>query len=122
MYYDDFLLDYKLYEPDFNSKDHDDPEKYFSRTIGNYFNERVQIYINRKLINGTLSELSINSYEILMSLSYPSDKPPKILRIRNQVLTKIYSDQTNMVYLNIVGYENAVKLTSDNPDATIKLE
>jgi len=40
----------------------------------------------------------------------------------NQILTGIYSDQANMVYLNIDGYENAVKLTPGNAEANIKIK
>jgi hypothetical protein len=122
MYYDDFLLDYKMYDPDFEPGGINDPTKYFSGLIGSYFNERVKIYINGKLIPGKISELSVNDYEILMNLSYLTVRPPKNLRIMNQILTGIYSDQANMVYLNIDGYENAVKLTPGNAEANIKIK
>jgi hypothetical protein len=122
MYYDDFLLDYKFYKPDFKPSDVSEPEKYFQGGMDKYFNERVQIYVNKKQIKGTISEISINEYEILMSLAYEVDNPPKTLKIRNQILTKIYNDQANMIYLKIDGYEDAVKLTPDNTEATVKIK
>jgi hypothetical protein len=122
MYYDDFLLDYKSDKPDFDSGKINDPNDYFRNIIGAYLNARVQIYINGKLTDGNVSDLSINGYEVLMNVTYPSDKPPRSIRIRNKVLTSIYSDQANMVYLRIDGYENAVKLTPDNVETTIKIK
>ncbi len=122
MYYDDFLLDYKLYQPEFDSGKINDPADFFQNRIIDYFNERVQIYLNGKLLQGTLSGFSIDNYEIIMSLSYRSDKKPKNLRIRNKILTSIYPEQANMVYLNIDKYENALKLTANNVEATIKLK
>jgi len=122
MYYDDFLLDYKLYQPDFESGKTGDPTDYFGKVISSYFNERVQVYINGNLTAGTVSELSINNYEVLMSLTYRSVASPKSVRIRNRILTAVYSDQTNMIYLNIDKYENALKLTVERPEATVQLK
>lgn len=122
MYYDDFLLDYKLYKPEFESGKINDPTDYFQNRIINYFNERVQVYLNGKLLPGTLMGFSVDNYEIIMSLAYRSDKKPKNLRISNKILTSIYPEQANMVYINIDNYENALKLTADNVEATVKLK
>jgi hypothetical protein len=122
MYYDDFLLDYKLYQPEFESGKINYPADYFQNRIIDYFNERVQVYLNGKLLPGTLSGFSIDNYEIIMSLAYHSDKKPKNLRISNKILTSIYPEQANMVYLNIDKYENALKLTANNVEATIRLK
>jgi len=122
MYYDDFLLDYKLYQPDFDSGRINDLTDYFKNRIINYFNERVKIYLNGKLQQATLSDFSVSNYEILMRLTYRSDIKPKTLRISNKILTGIYADQANMVYLNIEKYENAIKLTSENVETTIKIK
>jgi hypothetical protein len=121
MYSDDFQLDYKLYHPEFkpgknNTKDI--PHEMFNK----YFNDRVQIYINRKLLSGELENVSIDSYEIRLNLIYHSDKKPENFRIRNQILTSIYTDQANMVYLNINKYEDAIKLTVDNVEEAIRLK
>ena len=122
MYYDDFLLDYKLYQPEFEPEKIIEATDYFRQLIGDYFNERVQIYVNGKLIPGKVLELSVSNYEVLMSLSYAYATDVKDLRIRNRVLTGIYSDQTNMVYLNVDNYENAFKLTPEKPEVTVRLK
>ena len=122
MYLDDFLRDYKLYNPDFepekNSKTNEIPDD----LIKKYFNDRVQIYINHKLLSGSLSNVSIDSYEIRLDLVYHSDKKPRNFKIRNQILISLYSDQSNMVYLNINKYEDAIKLTVDRFEEELKVK
>jgi hypothetical protein len=90
--------------------------------LNKYFNDRVRIYINHKLLSGKLSDVSIDSYEICLNLIYHSDKKPGNFRIRNQILTGIYSDQANMIYLNINKYEDAIKLTVDHVEEAISLK
>ena len=122
MYYDDFQLDYKLYYPEFNGGKNDDVTDYPYEMLNKYFTDRVQIYVNNKLLSGKLSDVSIKDYEILMSFIYHSNKTPRVLRIRNQILISIYSDQANFAYLNINNYEDAIKLTVDHLEETIKLK
>ncbi len=122
MYYDDFLRDYKLYNPEFTSSDISDTSKISNEMVDKYFNNRVQIYINHRLLAGRLLNVSKNSYEIRLKLIYPSDKKPRDFKIRNQVLVRIYNDQANMVYLNINKYEDAIKLTVDHIEEERKLK
>lgn len=122
IYYDDFQLDYKLFYPEFTRGNDNDTTHYPHAMLNEYFNGRVQIYINNKLLSGILSDVTINNYEILLSLIYLSDKKPRNFRIRNQIMTSIYSDQANMVYLNINKYEDAIKLTVDKVEAGIRLK
>ena len=122
MYYDDFLRDYKLYNPAFKPEKNGENEKIPDELIKKYFSDRVQIYINHKLLSGSLSKVSTDSYEIRLDLLYRSDKKPRNFKIRNQILIKLYSDQSNMVYLNINKYENAIKLTVDHIEAYLKLK
>ena len=56
-----------------------------------------------------------------MNLLYKSDKDPKKIRIRNQILTRLYNDQTNMVFLNINDNEQAMRLTPDHEKETWSL-
>jgi hypothetical protein len=122
MYYDDFQLDYKQFNPDYKPGTNNDTTDFPREMLNKYFNERVQIYINNKLLTGELSDISIDSYEIRMLLKYGSVIKPRNLRVRNKVLTGIYSDQANMVYLNINNYEDAMKLTADKTEGSISLK
>jgi hypothetical protein len=80
----------------------------------NYFNNKVQIYINNKRLKGKLLALNVQDYEIFLKLIYLSDKNPKKIKIRNKVLTGLYSDQTNMIFININKNEEAMRLTPEH--------
>jgi hypothetical protein len=122
MYYDDFQRDYKLYQSELKSGKNNDTTDIPREMLSKYFNDRVQIYINHELLPGQLSDVSIDSYEIRLNLIYHSDKKPRNFRIRNQILTRIYSDQANMVYLSINQYEDAIKLTVDHTEEAVSLK
>ena len=111
MYYDDFLNDYKQYDPNFNfekiSGDRTVPED----LINKYFNDKVRISINNKILTGKLLTVSNDNIEICLKLLYNSDRNPKKFKIRNQVLIRLYNDQTNMIFININKYEDAMRLT-----------
>ena len=122
MYYDDFLRDYELYNAAFKPEKNGENEKIPDELIKRYFSDRVQIYINHKLLSGSLSKVSTDSYEIRLDLVYQSDKKPRNFKIRNQILISLYSDQANMVYLSINKYENAIKLTADHSEEELRLK
>ena len=122
MYIDDFRLDYGQYYPDFKPGNTNDTTEYDHERLARYFNDKVRIYINNKLLTGNLTDVSVNSYEILLTLTYQSNKKPRILKVSNQILTGIYGDQANMVYLKINNYEDAIKLTVDKAEGTVKLK
>jgi hypothetical protein len=122
MYYDDFQLDYRLYSPEFIPGKNNDTTDLPREMLNKYFNDRIQIYVNHKLLSGKLSDVSIDNYEIRLNFIYHSDKKTRNFRIRNKILTSIYSDQANMVYLNINKYEAAIKLTVDHFEESISLK
>ena len=122
MYYDDFLNDYKLYDPDYNFEKISGKTTIPDDRINKYFNDKVRIYINHKLLTGTLTNVSNNYYEISLDLLYISDKNPGKFKIRNKVMTRLYSDQTNMVFININKYEDTMRLTSKHDVETRDLK
>jgi hypothetical protein len=123
MYYDDFLRDYKLFDPDFNYQIKSVDQLFPDDLLSKYFNDRVHIYINNKLLPGKLLDADIpDNYEIILSLLYKSDKEPKKFRIRNQILTGLYADQKNMVFFSINKYEAAMKLTRKHRQESCKLD
>jgi len=118
MYYDDFLLDYKLFDPDCKLEELSVNQSFPADLANKYFNERIHIYVNNKLLTGSILTVTILDNEIFLNLLYQSDKDPKKIRIRNQVLTGLYSDQTNMVFLNINKNEEAMRLTPEHDKET----
>lgn len=118
MYYDDFLLDYKLYDRDHNLEKLSVTQSFPANLAKNYFNDKIHIYLNNKLLTGTLMSVTILDNEIFLNLVYRSEKNPKKIKIRNQVLIGLYSDQTNMVFININNNEEAMRFTPDHDKET----
>jgi hypothetical protein len=118
MYYDDFLRDYKLYKQESGMKDINESIDIPEEKLNEYFNNRVRIQINRVLLPGKLISVSNDGYEICLSLVYKSGKNPIKFKIKNNVLTKIYNDQENMIYLNINNYQDALKLVQKSDTGT----
>ena len=118
MYYDDFLRDYRLYDPACNLEKISVNQSFPADLVSKYFNDKVHIYINNKLLTGKVLTVNIQDYEIFLNLLYRSVKDPKKIKIRNQVLTGLYSDQTNMIFININKNEEAMRLTPDHDKET----
>jgi hypothetical protein len=114
MYYDDFLRDYKLYDPDCNLEKITVNQSFPADLVKKYFNEKIRIYVNNKRLTGRVVTLSIQDNEIFLNLLYQSFKDPKKIRIRNQVLSGLYTDQTNMIFIKINKNEEAMRLTPEH--------
>jgi len=114
MYYDDFLRDYQLYDPGCNLKEISVNRSFPVEMAKNYFNDKVHIYINNKKLSGKVLAVNVQDYEIFLKLVYRSDKDPKKIKIRNKILTGLYSDQTNMIFININKNKEAMRLTPEH--------
>ncbi len=114
MYYDDFLLDYKLFDSDRSLAKLSVNQTFPADLANKYFNNRIHIYVNNKLLKGNVLTVIILDNEIFLNLLYRSDKDPKKIKIHNQVLIGLYSDQTNMVFININKNEEAMRLTPEH--------
>jgi hypothetical protein len=114
MYYDDFLRDYKLYDPDRKLEKLSVNQSFPADLANKYFNDKIHIYVNNKLLTGNVLTVTILDNEIFLNLVYRSDKDPKKIKIRNQVLIGLYNDQTNMVFININKNEEAMRLTPEH--------
>jgi hypothetical protein len=122
MYYDDFLRDYRLYDPDCNLKEISVNQSFPADLINKYFNDKVHIYVNNKLLTGKVLNVNIQFNEICLNLIYRSDKEPNKIKIRNQVLIRLYSDQENMIFIKINKFEEAMRLTPEHYKETYSLK
>lgn len=118
MYYDDFLRDYTLYDSDYKLEKISVNQSFPADLVSKYFNDKVHIYINNKLLTGKVLTVNIQDNEIFLNLHYRSDKDPKKIKVRNQILTGLYSDQTNMIFININKNEEAMRLTPEHDKET----
>jgi hypothetical protein len=103
-----------LYDPDCNLEKISVNQSFPADLINKYFNDKVHIYVNNKLLTGKVLTVNIQDNEICLNLLYRSDKNPKKIKIRNQVLTGLYSDQTNMILISINKNEEAMRLTPEH--------
>jgi len=122
MYYDDFLRDCRLFNPQSNPEKISEDKSLFNEEINKYFNSRVRIYINNKLLPGKLVTADIINDEICLNLVYMSDRNPKKIKILNQVSIGLYNDQTNMIFININKNKEAMRLTPDHFKEVIRLK
>jgi hypothetical protein len=122
MEFDDFLKDLQTIDDDRNLYRLFNKQPFPSDLINQYFNSKVFIYVNKKLLTGKLLSANITDNEINLNLYYRSDKKPKSITIRNLILTGWYTDQTNLMIIRINKIEKGIKLTPLDNEETIILK
>jgi hypothetical protein len=122
MYYDDFLRDYQLYEGENNPEKVTANDTFPAGPANKYFNNRVHIYVNNKLLTGEIQTITIQDNEIFLNLFYRSSSDPKKIKIMNKILTALYSDQTNMIFIKLNKNEQAMRLTPEHDKETWSID
>ncbi len=121
MYYDDFLLDYSL-----SGLELPDGAEQFENTfptdlMTDYLDKKVNIIINNKQLTGQLLNLTLEDNEISMNLLYRSDREPRVITVKNKIMTELYSDQANMTIIRINNFEEGIMLTPLRTEETFEL-
>jgi len=119
MEFDDFLKDLQTIDDDRNLNRLFSKQPFPSDLINQYFNSKVFIYVNNKLLIGKLLSANLNDNDINLSLIYRSGKKPKNITVRNMILTGWYSDQTNLMIIRINNFEKGIKLTPGHNEETL---
>ena len=119
MGFDDFLKDLQTIDDDRNLYRLFSKQPFPSDLINQYFNSKVFIYVNNKLLIGKLLSANITDTDINLNLNYRLSKKPKSITIRNLILTGWYSDQTNLMIIRINNFENGIKLTAGHTEETL---
>lgn len=123
MFYDDFLLDYKLFDSENEVvKGISSGQQFPAELMNKYLDKKVNISIDNKRLRGKLLNLTLTDNEISMNLLYRSDKKPKTISVRNEIMTGLYSDQANMTLIRINDFEEGIKLTPEQTEQTFKLK
>lgn len=122
MYLDDFMLDYRLAEGE--GKDTGLAEKMpeSKDIIGMYLNDRVMIYVNDRQLEGRISDYEVADGEIRLKLLYGKAGKTSRVTVNNRIMTRLYSDQTNMVILRVNDFEEGIKLTSEKTEQTFLIK
>jgi hypothetical protein len=119
MEFDDFLKDLQTIDDDRNLYRLFNKQPFPTDLINQYFNSKVLIYVNNKLLIGKLLSANITDTEINLNLIYRSGKKPKSITVRNIILTGWYSDQINLMIIRINNFENGIKLTPVHNEETL---
>lgn len=122
MEFDDFLKDLQTIDDDRNLYRLFNKPPFPSDLINQYFNTKVFIYINNNLLIGKLVNANITDTEINLNLIYRSGKKPKVITVRNLILTGWYTDQTNLMIIRINNFENGIKLTPEHYEETFNVK
>ena len=119
MEFEDFLKDLQTIDDDRNLRRLFNNQPFPSDLINQYFNSKVFIYVNDKLLIGKLLSAILVDNDINLHLIYRLSKKPKSITVRNMILTGWYSDQTNLMIIRINNFENGIKLTPGHTEETL---
>ncbi len=118
MNFNDFLKDLQTIDDDRNLSIIFSKQPFPADLINQYFNSKVFIYINNKLLTGKLLTVNFTDNEINLNLIYKTDKRPKSIIVRNMILNGWFSDQTNLTIIRINNFEKGIKFTPEHNEET----
>ena len=118
MEFEDFLKDLQTIDDDRNLRRLFGKQPFPSDLINQYFNSKVFIYVNNKLLIGKLLSANLADNDINLHLIYRVSKKPKSITVRNMILTGWYSDQTNLMIIRINKFEKGIKLNPVHNEET----
>ena len=122
MYFDDFLRDASLSDVDSQNRAFSNNNSSSRSVMEKYLTDKVIIKVNEKQLTGSMKEMNLVDNEISMIMEYNAVKRPKIITVKNQIMTGLYSDISNMIIIRVNDFEEGVKLTADNPEQTFKIK
>ncbi len=124
MYFDDFLLDYKLFDKNSNLNYGAESQSFPEEMLGKYLAEKLIISVNNKQIEGKLLNLvmAAQENEISANLVYLAVRKPEVIAVRNEIMTELYNDQANMTIIKVSNFEEGVKLTPEQTEQTFILK
>jgi hypothetical protein len=122
MYFDDFLLDYKLYGGDIQKESFSCDNSSSRDLMEKYLKEKIVIEVNEKQLSGNLKNMKLADNEVSMNIEYNTGKKLKTVTVKNFIMTGLYRDQSNMIIVRINDFEEGVKLTSDLTEQTFNIK
>jgi len=123
MYFDDFLLDYKLFDKNISYNYDTDNQLFPEEMLAKYLAEKLIISVNNKQIEGKLLNrvLAAQENEISANLVFLAVRKPEVIAVRNEIMTGLYDDQANMTIIRVSNFEEGVKLTPEKTEQTFIL-
>ncbi len=122
MYFDDFMLDLAMSGEQRDADFFTTSNQEVKEAMELYLNKKLTIMVNKKSLEGKLNDLKIVDNEVKLNLEYKTSKQPVTLTIKNQIMTELYKDQSNLIIVRIDNFEEGVKLTPENTEQTFKIK
>ncbi len=119
MNFNDLLHDMQTIDDDRNLQRLFENQPFPYDLINQYFNSKVFIYVNKKLLTGKLLSANKTGNQITLNLIYRLAKKPKSVTVKNLILTGWYGDQTNLMIIRVNKFEKGIKLTSQHNEETM---
>jgi hypothetical protein len=114
VYYDDFLLDFRLLTGNAAVPDLKGTPEEAKKMIAEYINGKVTFIEGKKKIPAEIKDIDLSGNELRMNLKFIVKKKAVRYEIINSILTDIYKDQSNLLIFRCDDFEEAIKLTSEN--------
>ncbi len=122
LYFDDFLRDYQTIDDDRDLATVFSSLPFPEDLLNKYFNSKVIIYVNNKLLTGKLLSVDMADNEISLNLYYKVEKKPRKIHVRNLILTSWFSDQENLTIVRAGSFEKGIKLTPGHIEETFLIK
>jgi hypothetical protein len=121
IFYDDLdLAIFNKYQIQLNlGKENQNPES--NKYLHKYYNDQVDIKINNKIISDKdiqLTKMEIDDLSILLYFKI-SVKKVQSFECKNNILSDLYSDQSNLMIIKISNKEESFRLTNNNNVVTL---
>jgi len=113
IYYDDYMLDYKLLtgnEWKFNINGNKEEAIIY---LTGYLKERVQLKSGKASFDLIINDINLSDNELNIYMQFKSDGKSKGFTVRNSILADIYNDQSNLLIFRYEDFEEGVKLTPE---------
>jgi hypothetical protein len=119
---DDFALDYKLLSGDTARIDFVANRDKTTTLIGNYINEKVEIFARGQKLNSKMANYNLIDGELKIDLIFLNKAKSKNFMVRNRILTDLYNDQSNLLIFRYGDYEEGIKLTREIQERVFKVK
>jgi len=113
VYYDDFMLDYKLLTGKEQEFDISGNKEEAITCLNGYLKERVQLISGKTPLGFIITDINLSDNELNIYLQFKSDGISKVFTVKNSILADIYNDQSNLLIFRYKDFEEGVKLTPE---------
>lgn len=118
LYYDDFLLDSGIGENGKQALKFTGDDEFTGKFMTGYINDKIKIIADDRQLSGALRGYSLEDNELKINLSFDTVNILTTLTVKNLIMTKLYSDQANMLIVRVNDFEKGVKMTPEETEQT----